>query len=89
MPRDGIVEVERASCDLVAGALDATVTIGPSSVPGQGFAMRRVEVLVVAAFERNMSGNERAVLKDANLVGEYVNIEDKAACGVGDAVEMR
>ena len=50
--------------------------------------MRRVEVLVVAAFERNMSGNERAVSKMRNLVGEYVNIEDTAACGVGDAVEI-
>ena len=88
MPCDGIVEVERASCDLVAGAPDDTVTIGPSSVPGrQGFAMR-VEVLLVAAFERNMGGDERAVLKDANLVGEYVNIEDTAACGVGHAVEI-
>ena len=60
---DCIVEVERASCDLVAGAPDDTLTIGPSSVPGrQGFAMRRVEVLLIAAFERNMGGDERAVL---------------------------
>ena len=50
--------------------------------------MRRVEVLLVAAFERNMGGDQRAVLEDANLVGEYVNIEDTATCGVGDAVEI-
>src|SRR6185295_5791486 len=50
--------------------------------------MRWVEVLLVAAFEWNMGGDERAVLEDANLVGEYVNIEDTAACGVGDAVEI-
>jgi hypothetical protein len=39
--------------------------------------MRRVEVLLVAAFEWNMGGDERAVLEDANLVGEYVNIEER------------
>ena len=50
--------------------------------------MCRVEVLLVAAFERNMGGDEHAVLEDANLVGEYVNIEDTATCGVGDAVEI-
>ena len=54
----------------------------------QDFAMRRIEVLLVAAFQRNMSGDERAILEDANLVGEYVNIEDTATCGVGDAVEI-
>ncbi len=68
-PCDGIVEVERASCDLVAGKPDDTLTIGPSSVPGlQDFAMRRVEVLLVAAFERNVGSDERAILEDANLV---------------------
>jgi hypothetical protein len=78
----GIVEVERASCDLVAGAPDDTVTINPSSVPGrQGFAMRRVEVLLVAAFERNMGGDERAVLKSvaAGHLGEVLMQEATAA----------
>ena len=50
--------------------------------------MRRVEVLLIAAFERNMGGDQRAVLEDAYLVGEYVNIEDTATCGVGDAIEI-
>ena len=50
--------------------------------------MCRVEVFLVAAFERSMGGDERAVLEDADLVGEYVNIEDPATCGVGDAVEI-
>ena len=50
--------------------------------------MRRVEVLLIAAFERNMGGDERAVLEDAYLVGEYVNIKDTATCGVGDAIEI-
>ena len=50
--------------------------------------MCRVEVLLIAAFERNMAGDEHAVLEDANLVGEDVHIEDTATRGVGDAVEI-
>ena len=42
--------------------------------------MCRVEVFLVAAFEWSMGGDERAVLEDADLVGEYVNIEDPATC---------
>jgi hypothetical protein len=35
-----------------------------------------------------VAGDERAIFEDADLVGEYVNIEDTAARGVGDAVEI-
>ena len=50
--------------------------------------MRRVEVLLITAFEWNMGGDECAVFEDANLISEYVDIEDTAACGVGNAVEI-
>ena len=84
-----IVEVERASCDLVTGASDDTLTIWPSSMPGlQGFAMRRVEVLLITAFEWNVGSDERAVFEDAYLISEYVDIEDTATCGVGHAIEI-
>ena len=35
-----------------------------------------------------MAGDEHAIFEDADLIGEYVNIEDTATCGVGDAVEI-
>jgi hypothetical protein len=50
--------------------------------------MCRVKMLLVAAFEWNMAGDERTVLEDANLIGEDVNIEDTATRGVGDAVKI-
>ena len=50
--------------------------------------MRRVEVLLITAFEWNVGSDERAVFEDANLISKYVDIEDTAACGVGHAVEI-
>ena len=50
--------------------------------------MRRVEVFLIATFQRNMGGDERTVFVDADLVGKYVNIKDTATCRVGHAVEI-
>src|SRR5215475_4918467 len=75
-PCNSIVEVERASSDLVASAADDALTTGPSSVDGrQDFAMCRVKTPLIAAFEGSMGGDKHAIFEDADLVGEYVNIE--------------
>ena len=50
--------------------------------------MCRVKAPLIAAFERSMGGDEHAIFEDADLVGEYVNIEDTATCRVGDAIEI-
>jgi hypothetical protein len=72
------------SSDLVASAVDDALTTGPSSVTGrQDFAMCRVKAPLIAAFEGSMGGDEHAVFEDADLVGEYVNIEDTATCRIG------
>ena len=42
--------------------------------------MRRVEVFLVATFQRNMGGDEHAVFVDADLIGKYVNIEGDVWC---------
>ena len=47
-----------------------------------------VDMFVVAAFERSMRGDENAVVEDANLVGEDVDVEDAAARRVRHAVEI-
>jgi hypothetical protein len=50
--------------------------------------MCRIKAPLIAAFEWSMGGDVHAVFEDANLVSEYVNIEDPAACSVRDAVEI-
>src|SRR5512135_3060407 len=88
-PCHSIVKLKRASSDLIARTPDNPFTIGPSSEPGRpAFAMCRVKTPLIAAFERSVGGDEHAIFEDADLVGEYVNIEDTATCGVGDAVEI-
>jgi hypothetical protein len=67
-PCNSIVEVERASSDLVASAVDDALTTGPSSVAGrQDFAMCRVKAPLIAAFEGSMGGDEHAVFEEADL----------------------
>jgi hypothetical protein len=41
--------------------------------------MRRVDTRLVAAFERRMNGYHGAVLEDADLVGEDVDVENAPA----------
>jgi hypothetical protein len=50
--------------------------------------MCRVKAPLITAFERSMGGDEHAIFEDADLLGEYMNIENTATCGVGDAVEI-
>jgi hypothetical protein len=50
--------------------------------------MCRVKAPLIAAFEGSMGGDEHVIFEDADLVGEDVNIEDTATCGVRDAVEI-
>ena len=50
--------------------------------------MRRIEPLFAAPFERRMTGDERAVLEDADRVGEDVDVENAAARRVRHAVEI-
>ena len=38
--------------------------------------MCRVKAPLITAFERSMGGDEHAIFEDADLIGEYVNIED-------------
>ena len=54
----------------------------------QDFAMGRVKAPLIAAFDWSMACDQRSVLEDADLVGKYVNIENPAACSIGDAVEI-
>ena len=87
---DGVVEVERAARDLVAGAAndDGLAIALASAWWRQDLPMIGVDVFVVAAFERSMRGDENAVLEDANLVGEDVDVEDAATRRVRHAVEI-
>jgi len=50
--------------------------------------MRRIEPLLAASLQREVRGDERAVLEDTDFVGEHVHVEDAPARGVGDAVEI-
>jgi len=51
--------------------------------------MCRVKAPLIAAFEGSMGGDEHAIFEDADLVGEYVNIQDTATCRVGDAISTQ
>src|SRR4249920_152422 len=87
---DGVVEVERAAGDLVAGAAndDGLAIALASAWWRQDLPMIGVDVFVVVAFERSMRGDENAVVEDANLVGEDVDVEDAATRRVRHAVEI-
>ena len=50
--------------------------------------MGRIETFFAAAFEGRMSGDQYAVLEDADGVGEDMNIEDASPGCVRDAVEI-
>ena len=50
--------------------------------------MRRIEALFAAAFERRMAGDQRAILEDADRVGEDMDIEDASPGRVRHAVEI-
>ena len=47
-----------------------------------------IDARLVAAFKGNMGADETAVLEQADLVGEDVDIEDAAARRIRDAVEI-
>jgi hypothetical protein len=50
--------------------------------------MRRVDTRLVAALERNMDGDNRAVFEDADLIGADVDVEDAPTGRVRHAVEI-
>ena len=87
---DGGVKVEGAPQDVVPSARQCgRVEIARATpVSGHDLSMRGIEPLLATTFERSVDRYERPVLKDANGVGENVNVEDAPACGVGHAVEI-
>ena len=50
--------------------------------------MSRIETLFATALERRMGGDQRAILEDADGVGEDMDIEDASPGRVRDAVEI-
>jgi hypothetical protein len=50
--------------------------------------VRWVNTRLVAAFERGVDGDDRAVLEDAALVGADMDIDNATAGGVRDAVKV-
>ncbi len=43
---------------------------------------------LLATFQNRMGGDQHPVLEDLDLAGEFVNLDDAAARGVWDAVEI-
>ena len=50
--------------------------------------MGRIKALLAAPFQRRVGGDERAVLEDANRVGENMDVEDPTSRRVRHAVEI-
>ena len=50
--------------------------------------MGRIKALLAAPFQRGVGGDERAVLEDANRIGEDVDVEDPTSRRVRHAVEI-
>lgn len=50
--------------------------------------MRGVETYFAASFQRRMGRDERAVLEDADAIGEHVNVQNAAARRIRDAVKV-
>jgi hypothetical protein len=85
-----LVEVERAAGDLVTGTADdnGRAIARASARRGQNPPVRWVNTRLVAAFERGVDGDDRAVLEDADLVGADMDIDNATAGGVRDAVKV-
>jgi hypothetical protein len=82
--------VERTPGDVIASATDDDgLCVGSSSSTRRhGFAMGGIETLLVAPFQRNVAGDERPILKDADLISEDVDVENAPARRIRDAVEI-
>jgi hypothetical protein len=50
--------------------------------------MRRIKPLFAASFERRMSSDERAILEDADRIGEHMNVKHAPARRVRHAVQI-
>ena len=87
---DGIVEVEGAAGDLIAGAANDDRGIIPRASADRhpDLAMRGIETCLVSPFQGDVAGDEGAGFEDADLVGEYVNVENAPARGIRHAVEI-
>ena len=74
---DGLVEVERATGDLVADVADddGLAIAWASARDRRRLPMRWVDAGLIATFERNVHGDQSRVLKDADLVGVDVDVE--------------
>ena len=68
---------------MIAGATDDDELALARRSRWQVLAMGRIEMLLVAALERRMTGNENAALEDADFIGKGMNVNDAAACRSG------
>jgi len=87
--RDGVVEVERATGDDIAGPCKEDRLGGGSAMRRRDRpAVGRINPALIAALERSMHGNECTAFEDLDLVGKDMDVEDAPARRIRDAVEI-
>ena len=88
---DGLIEVEGAPRRLITGTTDSEDGVAPGQPPARrrhGFTVSGIDPSLATALKRPMTGDERTILEDVDLVGQDVNVEDATAGGVWHAVEI-
>src|SRR6266446_10143851 len=87
--RDGFIEVERSAGDDVTGAAERhRLLVRALACKRWHLAVARFHAALMASFQHGMSGDQPAVLEDADLVGQRVDLDDPTTRGIGHAVEI-
>ena len=87
-PANGLVEVERARSDDVTGAQDHDRLVATGIGDPRHFSMTGGDPTLIATLQHGMRGDQRAIFKYPNLIGERVHFDDPLPGRVGNAVKI-
>ena len=87
-PANGLVKVERTRGDDIASAKDQDRLVARPISDPRHLAMAGSDPALVAPLKNGMGGDQGAVFKYPNLVGERVHLNDPLPGRVGNAVKI-
>jgi hypothetical protein len=87
-PADGLVEVERAGGDDIAGTQDQERCVATGIGDPRHFPMPRGNPALMAALQHRVRGDQGPVFEDRNFVGERMRFDDPLPGRVRHAVKI-